>query len=126
MLKTLKTKIKKFKNHFSCSFLSFSLHKIHFSATKQSHTKRKKMTFFFSVFSFFSWQQNNLKHTEGHKIPFISSFPSIPFVLLGNQTNHQRKKEKKLKLSTSKKKKKSSKITFSFSFLSFSLQQKTH
>ena len=78
------------------------------------------MTFFFSTFFFFSATKQSLKHTEGHKIPFISSFPSIPFVLLGNQTDHQRKKEKKLKLSTSKNKEKKFKNHFLLLFLSLS------
>ena len=74
MLKTLKRKTKKFKNHFSYSFLSFSLYKIHFSATKQSHRekkkKRKKEEDFFLLYaasspstSLFHFPQNSLKLT---------------------------------------------------------------
>ena len=69
LLKTLKTKIKKFKNHFFNSFLSFSLHKIHFLATKQSHIERKKKDFFLFCAasspstSLFHSPQNSLKLT---------------------------------------------------------------
>ena len=53
IFQTLKTKIKKFKNKFSCSFLSFSLQQkshlikksffsFHFSATKQSVRERER------------------------------------------------------------------------------------
>ena len=77
MLKTLKTKIKKFKNHFSCTFLSFSLHKIHFSATKQSHgereRERERKDFFLLYFFFSSATKQSLKHTVGHKLNIISN-----------------------------------------------------